>query len=783
MHKLLILCIAAIIFASYVPGSNGQDLRVGKPLNVSYDGKSWIINGDRILFIAGSIHYPRSSVGMWDGLMKTALDNGINIIDTYVFWDLHEPVKGQYNFADNADLVGFLKTAMNNGLYVNLRVGPYVCGEWNFGGIPGWVKNIPGIVFRDYNQPWMTEMQNFVTYIVNLMKTNKMFGPQGGPVIMAQVENEYGWMEKAYGDSGSQYALWSANLVNGLNTGIPWLMCGQGNQATVINTCNGFYCDSFVYGLSQSYPNQPPMWAENWAGWFQNYGEAKPTRPVQDLAYGVALWYAKGGTYMAYYMFYGGSNFGRGAGINVLQSYDYDAPVNEYGFPNEPKYSHLKSMHTILIRYSKSLLTAKQQWQSFGSSQQAYTYGTGTEAITFLLNSDTTNSASVTFGGTVYNLPRWSATILGGGKFLYNTAQVSASIVVPPKTMTTLQKLPVTGYWVDKAGVWGTGITTSNAPDQVSISNDITDYMWYTTNLTLGKWDSRYIHLSYVNAKVTMFADGTPVLNRDSQSGYLPGSDVFSSGPVQFLVSYFGLQDYSTGMEQYKTGILGDVWVGTVNLYSADRLWTQQVGLYGQYKQVFNNAGYNSVTWKSDWKNAVYNPITWFSFKFDLTTSSSTGYALDLNGLFKGLLYVNGYLIGRYYNITGNGNCVDCDYAKYSSSTCRINCGQSSQRYYHIPADWLKPTNNLVTVFEEFGGDPSQVALVMPTPSGSVSLFPAPTPTPTPSPETDAIVSASSRPPSPFSLSSLFWIFTVTIPLLMCNRCTRFGICRFLISY
>jgi beta-galactosidase GanA len=143
---------------------------VGQPLNVSYDGRAILINGSRTLFISGSIHYPRSTPAMWDSLMKRSIAAGVNLIQTYVFWNLHEPIKGQYYFDDYADLVQFLSVAKQNQIFVNLRIGPYVCAEWNYGGFPEWLREIPDVTFRTYNQPFMTEMQTWMTYIDNLMK-------------------------------------------------------------------------------------------------------------------------------------------------------------------------------------------------------------------------------------------------------------------------------------------------------------------------------------------------------------------------------------------------------------------------------------------------------------------------------------------------------------------------------------------------------------------------------------------------------------------------------------
>lgn len=110
-------------------------------MSVSFDGRSFFINDERALLISGSFHYPRAPRSEWNTILKEALYNGINIIQTYVFWDLHEPTNNEWNFpsspSSTADLVAFVQEAAKVGLYVNLRISGYICAEWNFGGMPG----------------------------------------------------------------------------------------------------------------------------------------------------------------------------------------------------------------------------------------------------------------------------------------------------------------------------------------------------------------------------------------------------------------------------------------------------------------------------------------------------------------------------------------------------------------------------------------------------------------------------------------------------------------------
>ncbi|CAI0542299.1 unnamed protein product [Linum tenue] len=256
--------------------------------NVSYDHRALVIDGKRRVLISGSIHYPRSTPDMWPDLLQKSKDGGVDVIETYVFWSGHEPVQNQYNFEGRYDLVQFIKLAAKAGLYVHLRIGPYVCAEWNYGGFPLWLHFIPGIQLRTDNEPYKAEMKRFTAKIVDLMKKEKLYASQGGPIILSQIENEYGNVDSAYGPAAKTYINWAAKMAVSLNTGVPWVMCQQKDAPDpIINTCNGFYCDQFTPNSN----NKPKMWTENWSGWFLSFGGAVPYRPVEDLAFAVGRFF------------------------------------------------------------------------------------------------------------------------------------------------------------------------------------------------------------------------------------------------------------------------------------------------------------------------------------------------------------------------------------------------------------------------------------------------------------------------------------------------------------
>ncbi|CAI0406125.1 unnamed protein product [Linum tenue] len=221
---------------------------------------------------------------MWPDLIQKAKDGGLDVIQTYVFWNGHEPTPGNYYFNDRYDLVKFVKLVQQAGLYLNLRIGPYVCAEWNFGGLPVWLKDVPGISFRTDNEPFKAAMQKFTEKIVNMMKQEQLFEPQGGPIILSQIENEMDPVEYEIGAPAKAYAQWAAKMAVGLDTGVPWIMCKQEDAPDpVINTCNAFYCENF----KPNAPYKPKMWTEAWTAWFSAWGNPVAYRPAEDLAFSI----------------------------------------------------------------------------------------------------------------------------------------------------------------------------------------------------------------------------------------------------------------------------------------------------------------------------------------------------------------------------------------------------------------------------------------------------------------------------------------------------------------
>ncbi|KAL2318800.1 hypothetical protein Fmac_032676 [Flemingia macrophylla] len=697
--------------------------------SVTYDRKAIIINGQRRILISGSIHYPRSTPEMWEDLIRKAKEGGLDVIDTYVFWNVHEPSPGNYNFEGRYDLVRFIRTVQRVGLYVHLRIGPYVCAEWNFGGFPVWLKYVPGISFRTDNGPFKAAMQGFTQKIVHMMKNQKLFQSQGGPIILSQIENEYGPESSALGAAGHAYTNWAAKMAVGLGTGVPWVMCKQDDAPDpLINTCNGFYCDDF----SPNKPYKPNLWTESWSGWFTEFGGPIYQRPVQDLAFAVARFIQKGGSFFNYYMYHGGTNFGRSAGGPfITTSYDYDAPIDEYGLIREPKYGHLKDLHKAIKQCEHALVSSDPTVTSLGTYEQAHVFSSRNGACAaFLANYHSNSAARVMFNNRKYDLPPWSISILPDCRTdVFNTARVRFQTSLIQMVPSNSKLLSWETYYEDVSSLAESSkITASGLLEQISATRDTTDYLWYITSVEISSSESflrgghkpsisvhsagHAVHV-FINGQFSGSSFGT----REDRSCTFNGPVNLRAGTnrIALLSVAVGLPNVGFHFETWKAGITG------VLLHGLDhgqkdltwQKWSYQIGLKGEAMNLVSPNGVSSVDWVTD-SVAVrsQSQLKWHKAYFN-APNGNEALALDLSSMGKGQVWINGQSIGRYWMTYAKGACNSCNYAgTFRPEKCQLGCGQPTQRWYHVPRSWLKPTKNLIVLFEELGGNPWKISLV-----------------------------------------------------------------------
>ncbi|KAI3849823.1 hypothetical protein MKW98_026737 [Papaver atlanticum] len=741
-------------------------------MTVEYDHRAVVIDGKRRVLMSGSIHYPRSTPEMWPDLIQKSKDGGLDVIETYVFWNSHEPVQNQFDFEGRNDLVKFVKTVADAGLYVHLRIGPYVCAEWNYGGFPLWLHFIPGIQFRTDNEPFKREMQKFTAKIVSIMKEEKLFASQGGPIILSQIENEYGNIDWAYKSAAKSYINWAAGMAISLDTGVPWVMCQQPNAPDpIINTCNGFYCDQFT-------PNsvkKPKMWTENWTGWFQTFGGAVPYRPVEDIAFSVARFVQRGGTFQNYYMYHGGTNFGRtSGGPFITTSYDYDAPIDEYGLIRQPKWGHLKDLHKAIKLCEPALIATDPKEMKLGDNLEGHVYKTEAgECSAFLANTGTQSDATVNFNGNSYHLPAWSVSILPDCKnVIFNSAKINSQVVKQKFHRQSDDKIDNSAAEFQSGWSWfvePVGISKSDAfskqglLEQINTTSDVSDYLWYSLstevkeNEPLLQGDSQpVLHVESLGHALNVFINGKLAGSGKGSSGKVkislevPITLVPGKNSIDLMSATVGLQNYGAFYELTGAGITGPVTIkGLKNGASLDlssSKWTYQIGLKGEELGLYDGS---SSQWVSDSTMPKNQPLTWYKTSFDAPAGSDP-IALDFTGMGKGEAWVNGQSIGRFWptNIASQSGCSSyCSYkGSYSATKCLKSCGKPSQQLYHVPRSWVKPSGNLLVLFEELGGNPTQLSFATRQADSLCAHVSETHPPPVESWTSDAKTKANSRP-------------------------------------
>ncbi|MDF7814725.1 glycoside hydrolase family 35 protein [Hymenobacter sp. YC55] len=302
--------------------------------------ENFLLDGKPFQMISGELHYPRVPREAWRHRMKMAKAMGLNTIGTYVFWNLHEPQKGKFDFTGNNDIAAFVKMAQEEGLWVVLRPSPYVCAEWEFGGYPYWLQNEKGLVVRSKSPEFLAEYRAYIQQV------GKQLAPlqinHGGPVLMVQVENEYGFYasDKEYLDLNRKLFL-EAGFDGLLYTCDPAAKVAQGHLPGLLPAVNGLDKPEEVKKIVRTNHNGkgPYFIAEWYPAWFDWWGAPHHTVPAKNYT-GRLDTVLAAGLSINMYMFHGGTTRGFMNGANFsdtvayepqISSYDYDAPLDEAG--------------------------------------------------------------------------------------------------------------------------------------------------------------------------------------------------------------------------------------------------------------------------------------------------------------------------------------------------------------------------------------------------------------------------------------------------------------------
>lgn len=311
-------------------------------------GKRFLLDGKPYQVISGEIHYPRIPRAYWRDRLRKARAMGLNTITTYVFWNVHEPRPGIYDFTEQNDIAEFIREAQQEGLNVILRPGPYVCAEWELGGYPSWLLKDRNLILRSDDPKYITAMRSWFTRLGQ--EISPLLIRNGGPIIAVQVENEYGSFgdDHAYMEavkSALQQSGMAADVLYAADPPTDLPMGSLPELPAVINFGTGDAEKSFAK-LESLRPAGPRMSGEYWAGWFDHWGEkhhqTDGAREAKELEWMLSQNYS-----VSMYMFHGGTSFGwmNGANSNGTNfqpdttSYDYDAPLDEQGVPRQKFYA------------------------------------------------------------------------------------------------------------------------------------------------------------------------------------------------------------------------------------------------------------------------------------------------------------------------------------------------------------------------------------------------------------------------------------------------------------
>ncbi|WP_438349048.1 beta-galactosidase [Paenibacillus sp. FA6] len=336
---------------------------------VQYDSKSYRINGNQVFLNSAAIHYFRMPREEWREVLVKAKLAGMNCVDTYFAWNVHEPDEGNWTFEGDNDCGAFLDLCAELGLWVIARPGPYICAEWDFGGFPWWLNNKEDVVFRSYNKPYLDYVDRYFDAIIPIISERQV--ANGGTVILVQVENEYGYL--ADDEKASDYML---HLRDGLikrGIEVPLITCVGGAEGTIEGANFWSNADQHYENLRNKQPDTPKIVTEFWTGWFEHWGAMSATQKTAALYERRTLEVLRAGySGISHYMFFGGTNFGNYGGrtvgasdIFMVTSYDYDAPLNEYGRVTE-KYSVAKKL-AYFVKAIEGLLLNSMEGVSIDS--------------------------------------------------------------------------------------------------------------------------------------------------------------------------------------------------------------------------------------------------------------------------------------------------------------------------------------------------------------------------------------------------------------------------------
>lgn len=582
---------------------------------------NFYLDGKPFQVISGSIHYFRVVPEYWRDRLEKLKAMGCNTVETYIAWNVHEPKKGAFDFGGRHDLVKFVRTAQELGLYVILRPSPYICAEWEFGGLPAWLLQEDGMHLRSCHESFLNHVREYYDRLFPLITPLQI--TEGGPVIMMQVENEYGY----YGDD-TRYmeAIRDMMLERGVTVPLitsdgPFeeaLSCGS--LAGIHPTGNfGSRTRERFAVLSPYAKGGPLMCAEFWVGWFDHWGNGghkhgNPESP-QDLDDMLDMGHVN------IYMFEGGTNFGFMNGSNYydeltpdVTSYDYDALLTEAGDFTEKYYKFQK----VISKY------APIPQIEFTTDIRKKAYGKLT---------------AVSRTGLLQNLDNLSEPIVDTFPICMEKCGQGYGYILYHSTLKHEQN-------IERIRLWGANDRANIFADNRRVAN------LYDTELAF--------EYDVIAGEVKKAEDMNAPAVKDETEAKNEPITFAPDAPIDILMENMGRVNFGPMMERQRKGIQDCVQINGHIHYN----WTM-------YPLPLDNI--DKLDFDRDYTEGL---PAFYKFAFEAEETGDT--FLELDGWGKGCVFLNGFNLGRYWEI-------------------------GPQKRLYIPAPLLKIGKNEIVVFETEG--------------------------------------------------------------------------------
>jgi beta-galactosidase len=607
MCKKLFLSLFLFSLLFNVPGIQAQ-----KKHTFEIKDGNFVYDNQPVTILSGEMHYPRIPHQYWRHRMKMLKALGLNTVTTYVFWNIHEPEPGQWDFTGDKNLAEFIKTAEEEGLMVILRPGPYVCAEWEFGGYPWWLQNMEGMELRRDNEKFLERTKIYIDRLYqeveNLLITN------GGPIIMVQAENEFGsYVSQRKDIPLEEHRAYNAKIKKQLDEAgfnVPfftsdgsWLFEG-GATPGALPTANGENnIDNLKKVVDQYHDGKGPyMVAEFYPGWLSHWIEKFPNVNASKIARQTEK-YLQNDVSFNYYMVHGGTNFGFTSGANYdknhdiqpdMTSYDYDAPISEAGWAT-PKYDSIRNVISPYVQYALPEVPA---------------------------------------ANPVIEIP-----------------------AIPLNKIATLDALPLNKVQND-------------TPLTFEQLNQAYGYVLYSRNFNQPISGSLEIDGLRDYALVYVDSEKAGELNRYFKN-YSMDIDIPFNSELQILVENMGRINYGANIIHNTKGIISPVKINGMEIEGDWEMLSIPMDKAPELNQapkstVFDNTEKNA--------QALAGRPVLYQGTFHLSKTGDT--FIDMSAWGKGIIFINGYNIGRYWKA-------------------------GPQQTLYIPGVWLKEGANEIVIFEQ----------------------------------------------------------------------------------